>query len=432
MRRTGSLGLLGRMLAILLLIVAFEFTASTFLYERASRALIRDDEAHRLADHLVIARKLLSGQATADRPAMAALLTTSRYAIGWSGRMPPMRGADAAPIAARVIEWEPTLAPGDLRLVLVPHRPGALLAGGLRLADGSWLRFSAAVPDENATALHRMLLGLLPAALVLAIGALLFRRTLRPIAALADATEHVGRGGGVTVPEDGPGEVRRLIRAFNAMQARIRQLIDDRTQALAAVGHDLRTPLARLRLRSDAIGDTSLRRAVRGDVGEMDAMVGSLLAYLGGEADPEPAALADIAVLAATIVDDAQDRGGDVRYRGPDHLETRVRTVGLKRALGNLVENALHYGTSAIVTLAERPGSLILRVEDDGPGIAPDRIGDALRPFSRLDPARGRNTGGLGLGLAIVARFAEGEGGSLHLENRPEGGLRAELRLSRR
>ncbi len=434
MKPFGSPGLLGRLLAILLLIVAFEFGASTLLYEHASQALVRDDEAHRLAEHLVIARKLLSERSPAERPAMAALLSTSRYRIGWSGTGPPPPAGDTRAIETTVIDWEPTLADGDMRLAIAASGTGrgARLAGGLRLRDGSWVRFVAAVPDERVSALHRVLLALLPAALVLALGALLFRRTLRPIAGLAAATERIGRGDGGVVVEAGPAEVRRLIRAFNAMQARIRQLIDDRTQALAAVGHDLRTPLARLRLRTDGIEDTALRRACREDVGEMTAMVGSLLAYLGGEADPEPAVLTDIAVLAATIVDDAGDRGGDVRYRGPDHLEARVRTLGLKRALGNLVENALRYGTRATVGLAEEGAMLVLSVEDDGPGIAPDRIADALRPFSRLDPERGRDTGGLGLGLAIVARVAELEGGTLHLETRAEGGLRAELRLPRR
>jgi signal transduction histidine kinase len=161
----------------------------------------------------------------------------------------------------------------------------------------------------------------------------------------------------------------------------------------------------------------------------MEAMVGSLLAYLGGEDDPERPVRTDVAVMAETIVDDAVDRGGGATYLGGDHLEAEVRPTGLKRAIGNLVENALHYGHRARVSVAADAGTLVIRVDDDGPGISEDRLEEALRPFSRLDPARRRNTQGLGLGLAIVVRAAEAEGGVLHLANRPEGGLRAELRL---
>ena len=244
---------------------------------------------------------------------------------------------------------------------------------------------------------------------------------MRPIAS--------ARAGGVTVPEAGPAELRHVIRAFNAMQARIHRLIADRTQALAAVGHDLRTPLARMQLRTDAIADPDLRRAFSADVSEMEALVGSVLSYLAGDDDPEAPVRMDVAVLAATIVDDAFDHGGDATYAGDDHLEAAVRPIGLKRALGNLVENALHYGHRARVSVHAEAGEVIVRVDDDGPGIPEERMADVLQPFARLDPARSRNTSGLGLGLAIVVRAAEADGGTLHLANRPEGGLRAELRL---
>ena len=237
---------------------------------------------------------------------------------------------------------------------------------------------------------------------------------------------------GTIVPEAGPSELRHVIRAFNAMQTRIHRLIADRTQALAAVGHDLRTPLARMQLRTDAIGNPELRRAFSADVAEMEALVGSVLSYLAGDDDPESPVRIDVAVLAATIVDDAADHGGDATYVGDDHLEASVRPIGLKRALGNLVENALHYGHCARVSVTADAEAVIVRVDDDGPGIPAEQLEQVLQPFARLDPARSRNTSGLGLGLAIVVRAAEADGGELHIVNRPEGGLRAELRLPRR
>jgi signal transduction histidine kinase len=428
-----SVGLLGRLLTILLLTLAVEFVASTILYERSSRALIRDDEAHRLAEHLVIARKLMSERPWAERPAMAAWLTTNRYDIHWAGqtRLGPPDATTRGEAFDRVMEWEPSLAGSDLRVKLVAVGRSAQLFGALRLADGTWLRFRAAAPEEEEEkpGWHRILLAFLPALVLLILSALLFRHTLRPMGMLARAAGRIGRGSGLTLPEAGPTEVRRVIRAFNAMQARIHQLITDRTQALAAVGHDLRTPLARMQLRTDSIPDPSLRRAFEADVAEMEAMVGSLLSFLGGEDDPEKPVRTDVAVMAATIVDDAADRGGDATYVGQDHLEASVRPVGLKRAIGNLVENALHYGHCARVSAMIDGETLIVRVDDDGPGIPEDQLEAVLHPFSRLDPARSRNTKGLGLGLAIVVRAAEAEGGTLQLANRPEGGLRAELRL---
>jgi len=432
--RILSLGLLGRLLAILLLTMAVEYLASTILYERSSRALIHDDEAHRLAEHLVIARKLVSEQSWPERPSMAARLTTDRYDVHWAGATNPNLPPEGAPAAARarMIEWEPSLADSNLQVRLVPVGRRAQLFGALQLADGTWLRFRAIAPSVGGSLnIHRILLPLFPAGILLLLSALLFRETLRPMRMLALAADRIGRRGGVTLPETGPREVRRVIRAFNAMQTRIHQLITDRTQALAAVGHDLRTPLARLQLRSDAIADPALRQAFETDITEMEAMVGSLLSYVGGEDDPEKPVRTDVAVLAQTIVDDAADHGGAATYVGDDHVEAVVRPIGLKRAIANLVENALHYGHSARVAVIAEERVLLIRVDDDGPGIPDDRLAEVVQPFVRLDPARSRNTSGLGLGLAIVARAAEVEGGWLRLANRPEGGLRAEMRLPR-
>ncbi|NIJ08473.1 signal transduction histidine kinase [Sphingomonas vulcanisoli] len=426
------LGLLGRLLAILLLTLVIEFAASTVLYERSSRALIHDDEAHRLAEHLVIARRLIAAQPLAERPAMAERLTTNRYDVHWAGttRMPPPLGRDRGLAYSRVLDWEPSLADSDLRVALVAAGRQAQLFGALRLGDGSWLRFRAAEPVESSQpSWHRILIALLPATVVLIVAALLFRQALRPMGMLARAADRIGRSGGITLPEAGPGEVRRVIRAFNAMQARIDELINSRTQALAAVGHDLRTPLARLQLRSEAIGDPALRTSVGGDVEEMKAMVQSLLSFLGGDDDPERPVRTDLAVMAATITDDAADRGADALYVGDDHLEISVRPIAMKRAIANLVENALHYGGCARVAVLTEAGAAIVRIDDDGPGVLPEQIPAITEPFARLDPARSRNTSGLGLGLAIVDRVAKMEGGSLMLANRPEGGFRAEIRL---
>ncbi len=427
-----SVGLMGRIFAILLLTVIIEFAASTYLYERASRYSVREDEARRLAEHLIIARKLVSERSWRERPAMAERLTTDRYEIRWSATFPapPPVAPGLTEMQRQVIAWEPSLLSSDLRLRLTsPGRHGTIV-GGLQLSDGTWLRFSTIEHVRSwDIALGRIILALVPAIGLIVIGGLMVRRTLRPMGRLANAAERIGLGGSAVVPEAGPSELRRVIRAFNDMQERIHRLIGDRTQALAAVGHDMRTPLARLQLRADEIADESVREALLGDVAEMEAMVASLLAYLGGEGNPESLVRIDLAVLAETMVDDVTDRGRDARYVGPDHLEKVVRPMGLKRALGNLIENGLHYGERVTVTVVEGPDHVTLCVEDDGPGIAEADLVRVLDPFIRLDPARGRNTHGLGLGLAIVARAVSQESGTLRLSNRTEGGLRAEIIL---
>ncbi len=427
-----SIGLIGQIMAILLLTMVIEFGASTLLYERASQFSVRDDEARRLAEHLVIARRLVAQRNLGDRAAMAEDLTTQRYAVLWRRDLAPPPPIVPALDAMRhqVVDWEPSLGSADLRLRLTSPGRSSVVTGGLRLPDGSWLYFRTLEPLQNLNlAAERIFLALVPALALMLIAALLIRRALRPMRQLAIAADRFGDGQHVPVTEAGPGEVRRVVVAFNRMQARIQRLIADRTQALAAVGHDLRTPLARLRLRADGVADEPTRDAIARDIGEMEAMVTSLLAFLGGGADPEAPVLTDVAVMCATLIDDVEDRGLIGAYVGPDHREIVARPISLKRALSNLVDNALHYGGSATITLEDAGGGVAIMVDDEGLGIPEDSLKKVLEPFVRLDTARPRDTVGFGLGLPIVARIVESEGGTLTLANRPEGGLRAAISL---
>lgn len=427
-----SIGLIGQIVAILLLTMVIEFGVSTLLYERASQFAVRDDEARRLAEHLVIARRLIAEQPLSRRDDMAEDLTTERYALQWQQDLPP-----PPPIApaldgmrAQVVEWEPSLAATDLRLKLTSPGRSSVVTGGLQLPDGSWLYFRTLEPLHNLNlAAERILLALIPALALMVLGGLLIRRALRPMRQLAAAADSFGDTEHDPISEAGPREVRHVVAAFNRMAARIQRLIADRTQALAAVGHDLRTPLARLRLRADGVDDGAVRAAIQRDIGEMEAMVTSLLAFLGGGSDPETPVLTDIAVLCATLIDDVEDRELPGIYEGPAHCEVTVRPVALKRALANLVENALHYAGNVAIRLDNAPDGVTLAVEDDGAGIPEDQLRRVLEPFVRLDTARPRDTIGFGLGLPIVARIVEAEGGTLTLSNRPEGGLRAAIVL---
>jgi signal transduction histidine kinase len=427
-----SLGLIGRVVAILLFATLVEFGMSTVLYERASQFSVRDDEGRRLAEHLVIARRLMADHPRSGREAMARSVSTAHYAMAWHTEAPPPSDPALSEMRAKVLAWEPVLQSSPLRMRLEPAVTGSYVSGAAGLPDGSWLYFrTAEAIDSLDQSRNRILIALGIAGVVMALGGGLIGRTLRPMRLLASAADRFGTAEAAPLAEEGPTEVRRVITAFNRMQARIQQLITDRTQALAAVGHDIRTPLARLRLRAESIPTEPVRDEILEDVAEMDAMVGSLLAFLGGEDDPEKPVLADLGVLCATLADDAADHGRAVTYVGPDHLEHVFRQLGVKRALSNLVENGLHHGEHVTIALSLEPDAVIVRVEDDGPGIPEEQLRSVLEPFVRLDTARRRDTLGLGLGLAIVCRAVELEKGNLTLSNRLEEGLRAEIQLPR-
>ena len=237
-----TLGLIGRVFAILLLAVLVEYGASTFLYERASQFSVRQDEAHRLAEHLVIASKLIEEAPIGERNTMASELTTSRYAVAWRAVLPksPAVAPSLDKLTEQVLAWEPDLDGRDLRLSLTSPGRDGFITGAFRLDDASWVTFRTRQPVRALDmAVSRILLALTPAVALILIGGLLVRQMLRPMRDLARAADRVGHGEVEAVPERGPSEVRDVIVAFNAMQARIRQYIFQRTQMLAAITHDL-------------------------------------------------------------------------------------------------------------------------------------------------------------------------------------------------
>ncbi len=432
-----AFGLFGQIVAILFAAVLLESAASTFLYERASQFSITGDKARRLAEHLVLSAKLIEEAPVAERDTVASELTTSRYHLTWQERLtnPPPVSPKLEVITRQIIDWEPEIQARDLRLYLQsPGRHGTI-SGAIRLDDRSWVRFSARdhIGQLDLT-VGRVLSTLVPAVALVLLASLLILHTLRPLRDLTRAAEAIGQRDFEPVPMRGPAEVRKVISAFNDMQRRITAMIADRTQALAAVGHDFRTPLARLRLRAERIADPEVGPEIQHDIVEMEGMIDSLLAYLSGDID-QPAGEAtrsDLAILCATIVDDASDHGHDVVYAGPDHLVMAVQVVALKRALLNLVDNALHFGSRVEVRLREAESWVEIEVGDNGPGIPDDQRAQALQPFARLDSARARDTGGFGLGLSIVERVATMHDGQLSLGISHLGGLGARIRLPRR
>jgi len=213
------------------------------------------------------------------------------------------------------------------------------------------------------------------------------------------------------------------------MQERLSRFIADRTRLLAALGHDLRTPITSLRLRAELLDDEEAKQRIVETLDEMQRMVESTLAFAREEAQAEPVRETDLAALVEGTVEDLSELGLEVRLVASEPVVARIRSAAVRRALRNLIENAVRYGKRARVGLVREGEEAVVRVDDDGPGIPVDKLEEVFEPFVRLDPSRSSETGGVGLGLAIARGIARAHGGEVSLVNRPEGGLRACLRL---
>ena len=313
------------------------------------------------------------------------------------------------------------------------------VVAGLKLPDGHWLNMTILMPPPRPWHSTTFLLAF--ALMTLAAGGLTLwavRRLTVPVATLAAAAERLGRDvNAAPLPEDGPSEVAQAAAAFNTMAGRMRRLLQDRSFMLAAIGHDLRTPITRLKLRAEFVDDEEQRRKMLSDLDELEAMVSAALAVGRDTAIDEPPGEVDLVELVRTVLEEAADARPEVAekltYRGPEHLTVRARPFALKRALTNVIGNAVKYGGRASVTLdAATPhagGLVTLTVEDDGPGIPPDEMERLFQPFQRLEPSRNRETGGMGLGLTITRNILRAHGGEATLGNRAGGGARATMTL---
>jgi signal transduction histidine kinase len=328
----------------------------------------------------------------------------------------------------------PRLRPREARFARL-GAPGHFMAS-LRLPDGPWLNLRVEVPAPRPWHSPTFLIAFLvmtAAAAALTLWAV--RRLTLPVRALAEAADRLGRDvNAPPLPERGPAEVATAAHAFNTMAGRIRRFVGDRTQMLAAIGHDLRTPITRLRLRAEFMEDDEQRGKMLRDLDEMEAMIAATLAFARGDAAAEATVPLDLAALCRTVLDEAADArpeaAANIAYAGPERLVVPVRPVAMKRALANLVGNALAYGGAARLTLSPPAAPrqpLRLVVEDDGPGIPPAELEAVFQPFRRLEASRNRETGGAGLGLPIARNILRAHGGDVVLRNRAggEAGLEA-------
>jgi signal transduction histidine kinase len=336
----------------------------------------------------------------------------------------------------------------DTRLVPMPDsdRPTEILWWGgvwfgkvyaaMHLPNGPWLNITVyETPPRPWHASTFLVAFLVMTAAAAGLTLWAVRRLIRPVATLAAAADRLGRNvNAPPLPEHGPSEVAQAAAAFNGMAGRMRRLLADRNFMLAAVGHDLRTPITRLKLRAEYMEDEEQRKKMLGDLEELEAMVSAALAIGRDTSIDEPVTPLDLAALVRTVLDEAADAAPDaaeqLSFSGPDHLVVRARPFALKRALTNLISNAVKYGGSANVTLAgPDPRQIVLAIEDDGPGIPADETERLFQPFQRLETSRNRETGGIGLGLTIARNILRAHGGEVLLGNRATGGARATIIL---
>jgi signal transduction histidine kinase len=283
------------------------------------------------------------------------------------------------------------------------------------LSDGSVLNAAFYLTDSGGWWTSTSLVSLGLTALVLAsIAVFGANRIAGPLRDLARSAEAFGRGENVApLPEEGPNEVRRTAEAFNRMQERLSRFIADRTRMLAAIGHDLRTPLTSLRLRIEFLDDRDMRERMLASIGEMEAMTEAAIGFARGESTAEVTRAVDLQALVASVCDDLADIGQNVRHGGDDRIIYRCRPAGLQRAVRNLVENAVRYGEEASVNVRLGERTLDITVEDRGPGIPEDMRESVFAPFFRLEYSRNRATGGIGLGLSIARAIARQHGGDI-------------------
>jgi signal transduction histidine kinase len=299
------------------------------------------------------------------------------------------------------------------------------------LNDGRWL--NAATRFRLPThSFYPLLVSIaLMALAIVGVVAITIRRLTRPLRNLSAAAERLGRGEDVEpLAETGPSEIRGTVQAFNVMQDRLTRFVRDRTRMLAAISHDLRTPITSLRIRAEFIEDDENREKMIETLDEMQRMVEAALSFARDEAAREAATRIDLGEFIDAIAEDYRDMGREVSVTPPPaRVVARFRPFSLKRALRNLIDNAVRYGEAADISLEARGEAVVIRIRDRGPGIPTERIDDVFDPFVRLEESRSGDTGGIGLGLSIARSIVQAHGGSLVLANHPEGGLEARITL---
>lgn len=356
--------------------------------------------------------------------------------FGWAGSSHP--NLPSTDEVATANAEDPWWTPTDYLWMLSQPAKTLRFSGSLgfgfktQLDDGRWLNAAFYQHDKGGLWTSKTLISLGLTALMLAlIGIFIASRIAQPLRNLAISAEALGRGQNLPpLLENGPEEIRRTAQSFNNMQSRLHRFVEDRTKMLAAIGHDLRTPLTSLRLRAEFINDEDIQHKMISTIDELQSMTEAAVSFARGESVREETRAIDLEALVASICDDQSDLGHPVTHVEGVKMKYRCRPDSLRRAIRNLVENAVRYGGEAKVSLRYTLSTADIVVEDRGPGI-PDAMQEMVfAPFVRLEASRNRQTGGIGLGLSIVRAVARQHGGDVSFLN-GEGGMQAVISLPR-
>jgi signal transduction histidine kinase len=443
-----------RTILVLLLGLTVSHVGSTLVYSSDRDQALAAANEQLIADKLATLAQVIDTSAEPLRVQVASAISGPTLQISWSpeSEIGHVHGEDKnfALIQRSLAPHFGELGHDRLRVTAsaAPYPAAARLLGSahllhgfpsnqqlqvaVALGDASWVNFNIRIPgpvDEWSLNALLSTLVMVVATLILAVWATGW--ITAPLAAFAGAAERLGTD--VMAPpltEDGPKEVRTASRAFNLMQQRIRSFVEDRLQMLAAISHDLRTPITRLRLRTEQLPiDAEQQAKMLADLDEMERMVSSSLAFAKDEATSEPSQAIDLSALLEAICDDAADAGRDAEFDWAGRLIYRGRPLAIKRLFTNLMENALRYGGRAKVSARREADTIEVLVDDQGPGIPEDQLEAVFKPFYRLETSRNKRTGGMGLGLANARSIARAHGGDVTLRNKPGGGLCAIVRL---
>jgi len=422
--------LIGRSTLILVTVAIVQMLASIAFYEAIDQQTLREDHARRIAELLVVGGRVHNS--IGERPGSETdRIMTTRYleAAASPGRpaWPATQDANAQAIARQVVQWEPSLDGRSLRL-WTERNPigGEDLVGAMRLDDGQWLTFrSRDFPRSWPIALRATAMTLVFALVCVALAVYALHALGAPLRRLTAAAHEFGDGRRAPVAIQGPADLRELGRAFNSMQTRITGLIEDQARAMEAISHDLGTPLSRLKIASDFIDCDDTRAMIVDNVDELNAMLESLRAYLRAQHQSSASERVDLSRL---VRDLAARWKGKASYEGPAELVVATYRAPLEKALTQLIDNAVRYGESAEVELVQDAAGVAIHIRDKGPGIPQEALERIYEPFFRVDEARSRDTGGLGLGIPIAHRLLRRFGGDLLIGNGPEGGLHVTIR----
>ncbi|BFT62786.1 ATP-binding protein [Pseudomonas moorei] len=430
LRRRIALTIVAAMLASLTLNALFVQVAGTWARPPIERT--------GLLEQIAATTRVIEAAPAPLRPQLANAASNPMLDVSWSANRDsfdlPARGAQVE--AGKVPVLQQLL--GDDRGMEVFHPDDwpkdssqARYVALVHLGDGSWLSFT---PPERSWGLNTgtriaviIALGLVATLLVAWIAT---RQLANPLQRFASAARRFG--GDLSAPPiniEGPHEIRQAIIAFNTMQAQIQHFIGERTHMLAAISHDLRAPLTRMRLRSEFMEDLDHQRKLIRDVEEMQSMINAALAFFRDDTHLEQSTAFDLSELLQTIIDDYRDQGIAIGFTGPAHLVYVGRPLGIKRVIVNLLENAVKYGQRPRATLGRDDDSVCIDVSDRGPGIPDAALQRVFDPFFRLETSRNRDTGGVGLGLSAARAIVREQGGELSLSNREGGGLLARVEL---